>query len=717
MKKFNFLCLLMILFCAVGMKAADVKELVFSNVSLTPGSKLEALQQDQQITFNTNMDAEIGYMYAEIQDVTDENNKQSVLGRTTVYDPNFNSTGVKDDKNPKDAPQNKKDPYFTFVCPATTTMTEGHTYAIVFKAFTDKAASTGKESPLAEGTIEYVGATAAYVGSSIKLLSITPDPETFIISDKDNRSVTLNFSGKVRMDEKGTFVNTGFGSSAAFESIVPGEDAEKVGDYTFSTSWTLTPKTSTISDGNDVIFVANAFDMEGLHVCEGTDYSTGADASSYYTFTVANDLGKDAFTAIPKSNDPYVNSLYSFKVECGDLGIAQAGVVEPAVLYQVNEDETKTEVAKIVIAVDDKVKAGDPTKHQDDLVLAQRLFLDKQITKAGKYVLHFPRGYFNFGNGMDAGSSAATDFEYTIAEDFVAPTVKVAGSTEVKKLAKIEIQYPDYDEVAPSSDADQVAYILDSNNQLVTKASLEICWDHGWDANYIDVNLKTPVTSPGTYKLIIPQDQICVAAMEEDFARKNGAKGGYTPGDDDVLEYTLLGAFVQEFSVLPGSIEGVSVKTDIESGSTVAKIDAVKLVFESATGEDVVVESTHEGQTSTAMWKMDGVLKAFTDVAISGNVVTIKPFIPGRQKDTYGLSDDGTYTITFDKGFFAVNGQDWPEITLIYTVDTTATGINNVNAADATAAKQVYTLTGIKVNGNNAKDGIFIVNGKKVVLK
>jgi len=123
----------------------------------------------------------------------------------------------------------------------------------------------------------------------------------------------------------------------------------------------------------------------------------------------------------------------------------------------------------------------------------------------------------------------------------------------------------------------------------------------------------------------------------------------------------------------------------------------------------------HEGQTSTAQWKADGKLKAFTDVAIAGNVVTIKPFVPGYKKDTYGLDDDGTYTITFDKGFFTVNGQDWPEITLTYTVDSTLTGINGVEA-DATAAKQVYTLTGIKVNGK-AQKGILIINGKKVVVK
>ena len=101
MKKFSFLCFLAMLFCGINAHAAA--ELTFSNVNLAPGSKIEALTQDQQITFNTNMDAEIGYMLAQIEDETGS----VVLSNTTVYDPNFNSTGVSDDKNPKNAPQNK----------------------------------------------------------------------------------------------------------------------------------------------------------------------------------------------------------------------------------------------------------------------------------------------------------------------------------------------------------------------------------------------------------------------------------------------------------------------------------------------------------------------------------------------------------------------------------------------------------------------------------
>lgn len=723
MKKFYFLTLFAMLFCCLGMHAAA--ELTFSNVSLAPNSKVEAITQDQQITFNTNMDAEIGYMYAELKDKTKD---EVVLSRVTVYDPNFNNDGSGTASN---MPQNKKDPHFTFVCPSTTTLTEGHTYSLIFYAFEDKDASHGSaESVLATGTIEYEGATEAYIPSPFKLLSITPDPKTYVISSAENRSATLTFNTKVRLDKNNTFVNTGNGSSAPFESITPGADAEtvitKVGDdvvseYVYSSSWTLTPKESTISDGSDVIFVANAFDKSGLHVAATAigleKYTTGNTESGYYSFTMMNDLGRETFTITPAEDNEYVNSLYSFKVQSGSAGISAAGISEPAVVYQVGSDGSKTEVAKVAIVVDDVVKAGDPSKYQDELTLSQRVFLDKQITKAGTYILHFPRGYFNIGTGATAGAAGTTDFTYTIKADFTPATAKVMGATEVKKLAKVEVQYPDYDMVAPCGDSDQQAYILDQNNNLVTKASLESCWDYDEYANVIDVKLKTPVTTPGAYKLIIPQDAVCVEAMEEEYAKATkSAKGGYNPSDDFEPEYTLLGAFVQEFTVVPGSAEGVTTKLDIESGSTVAKLDAVKITFESETSEDLVLECTQPGQSMT-LWRGDNNKLFATDASIDGNVATIKPFTSGRKKDTYGITAAGTYTVTLPEGFFTVNGVDWPAMTLTYTVDPTLDSISNVEGEASNTAKSTYTLTGVKVNGENAKNGVFIVNGKKVILK
>lgn len=716
MKKHYFFSLIAMLFCVC---ANATSELTFSNVSLAPNSVIEAITLDQQITFNTNMDDEIGYMYAEIKDETSGN----IVGtRTTVYDPNFNNDG--EGTVSSNMPQTKKDPHFTYVNSSYTKMEEGHTYSLIFYAFTNKDASHGAGQALATGAIKYEGGAAAYIPSPFKLVSITPDIESHVITKEEERSVTLHFNAKVRISKEDAFILTGNGAKDDLEEIVPGDDAEIVttkdkegtviSEYTYSSSWTLTPKVSTIADGADVNFSATVYDKSGLRVTatvKGLEsYSTGNSESSYYTFSVMNDLNRTKFEITPEENNNYVNSLYSFVVSETNEGISAANIAEDAVLYLVGEDGKKEQVATIATIVDNKVIEGDPSEYQDTQVLSQRLFLDKQITKAGKYILHFPRNYFNFGTGMMATSSASTDFEYTIAKDFVAPKVKVVGNTTVKKLAKIEIQYPDYQEVAPCPDGEQTGYVLNENNELVTKASLEACFDYE-DANIIDVNLKTPITAPGKYTLIIPQDGVSVSASSF-FAARN-AKGGTDMSEDNefVPDYTLLGAFVQEFTVEAGDVNDVTMKVSIENNSTVeGSIESIDLTFASASGQEVIVECT--GWDTDALWRGDAIYASST--TCKNNVATVIPYSGGR-KTVYGISAPGKYTVTFPAGFFTVNGVDWPEIKLSYTI-TEATEISGVTEGEK-KAKNAYTLSGAEIAPSQAVNGTYIVDGKKVVVK
>lgn len=713
MRKNYFLTVLAMLFCCLGMHAAA--ELTFSNVSLAPGSKLEALAQDQQITFNTNMDDQIGYMRGEIMD---ETKNTVVLSFITVYDPDYDPKGVKDDDNPKDQPQNKKDPHFTFICPSYTKLYEGHQYSLNLTAWTSKAASEGDGEALAKGSIKYVGATPAYVGSSIKLVSVTPDPETHVITSADNRSVTLHFDGMVRMDKAGTFVNTGSGTSEDYESIVPGEDAKTVNDVVYSTSWTLTPKMKTISDGADVIFTANAYDEAGLHVSEGTAYSTGSDETSYYTFTVANDLGRETFKITPNEGIKNLSSV----VVSSSQGIALANIVDPAVLYEVAEDGTKTAVAQVTYTADLTV-GKDFTG--DEIATSVRLMFDKAVTKAGNYVLSFPRRYFNIGTGQLAGATAARDVEYTIKKDATPYTVAFTPSDDeqIATLSQVDITFTDlneYDEpkfMLGFEDMEKAtAYVYNDHKELVTTATFDYAanWD---DYNTVVAKLVNPISNPGKYTLVVPDGQFTYGADNGGMmARKHTTRGGVTPGDDEGdegddeenIEYNAL--IVKEFTVIAGSVSDVTAKFDPEEGATVASLEKVVLTFDGATSITKPGGTTMPFFTTTA--------KRGNRVAMSeikGNVVTVYP--SSDMTTSTVITIKGDYTLDFPEGYFVVNGNKWPEITLHFTVDPTATGINGVEAdGTAAAAKQVYTLTGIKVNGK-AQKGIFIVNGKKVVLK
>lgn len=719
MKKFYFLTLFAMLFCCLGINAAA--ELTFSNVSLAPGSQVATLAKDQQITFNTNMDSEIGYMLGEIKD---ETKGEIVLSSTTVYDPNFNNNG--DGTVTTTAPQTKKEPHFTFVCPSATKMIEGHTYSLNLYAYADKASAAGKREPLATGSIKYVGATPAYIGSRFKLLNITPDLSSYIIKgtaeelqkDASKRSVTLNFSGMVTLDEATTFVNTGSGTSEELEAITPGADKQIVTtEYPsgekdvkiYSTSWTLTVKFSTMSDGTDVLLSANAYDKAGLHVSEGTEYSTGADEFSYYSFTVSNDYGKKDFTLTPTKDNEYLNSLYSFVVEGGDRGISVAGIPEQAVVYQVADNGEKTEVATVSNTNVEIGTLKDP-ESGDEVPKQVRIFLSQPINKAGNYVVSFPRNYFIYGSNMFAEGSPAMDFEYTIKEDLPEYTVNVLTPTgKISKLKTIELQVENVDEVGENPDTQVPAYLFDEKNQLVTTASLEL----GNEWNSVKYTLKQEVTKPGKYTLVVPQDAIVVPntganAKPSTKTAKGGADLSGGDGDSE-LEYTWAGAIIKEFTVEAGSIDAVTAKLSIEDNATVDKIESLQVTFEGA--ESVSYSS------GTPFWMATNNKKnnrgSITET--EGNVATVYPSADMWDPSTITAAD--TYTLTLPAGYFIVNGAAWPEIVLHVTVDPDATGINSIEGA-AAKAKNVYTLEGVKVNGStdNLK-GTFIVDGKKVNLK
>ena len=719
MKKFYFLTLFAMLFCCLGINAAA--ELTFSNVSLAPGSQVATLAQDQQITFNTNMDSEIGYMLGEIKD---ETKGEIVLSSTTVYDPNFNNNG--DGTVTTTAPQTKKEPHFTFVCHSATKMIEGHTYSLNLYAYADKSSAAGKREPLATGSIKYVGATPAYIGSRFKLLNITPDLSSYIIKgtaeelqkDASKRSVTLNFSGMVTLDEATTFVNTGSGTSEELEAITPGADKQIVTtEYpsgekdvkTYSTSWTLTVKFSTMSDGTDVLLSANAYDKAGLHVSEGTEYSTGADEFSYYSFTVSNDYGKKDFTLTPAKDNEYLNSLYSFVVEGGSRGISVAGIPEQAVVYQVADNGVKTEVATVS---NTNVKIGTlkDSESGDEVPKQVRIFLSQPINKAGNYVVSFPRNYFIYGSNMFAEGSPAMDFEYTIKEDLPEYTVKVLTPTgKISKLKTIELQVENVDEVGENPDTQVPAYLFDEKNQLVTTASLEL----GNEWNSVKYTLKQEVTKPGKYTLVVPQDAIVVPntganAKPSTKTAKGGADLSGGDGDSE-LEYTWAGAIIKEFTVEAGSIDAVTAKLSIEDNATVDKVESLQVTFEGA--ESVSCSSV------TPFWMATNNKKnnrgSVTET--KGNVATVYPSADMWDPSTITAAD--TYTLTLPAGYFIVNGAAWPEIVLHITVDPDATGINSIEGA-AAKAQNIYTLDGVKVNGStdNLK-GTFIVDGKKVNLK
>ncbi len=84
----------------------------------------------------------------------------------------------------------------------------------------------------------------------------------------------------------------------------------------------------------------------------------------------------------------------------------------------------------------------------------------------------------------------------------------------------------------------------------------------------------------------------------------------------------------------------------------------------------------------------------------------------------WGATGGAAFEIPAHKAYLAILQSEFPtptEVTESFVFDETV-GINKVQK-DALSAEDIYTLSGIRVNGDNLSKGVYIVNGKKIVIK
>lgn len=420
-------------------------------------------------------------------------------------------------------------------------------------------------------------------------------------------------------------------------------------------------------------------------------------------------MGRETFDIALNANQEKPQSLSSFIVSNAS-GIAVGYDSTPAVLYQVAAGGEKTKVAEVTWNVElEYGKSG-----IDDVPTSLLLMLNKPVTKAGNYVLSFPRGYFKIGTGMLAGATAATDVEYTIAKDLEPYQVEFtpSGDDEVTSLSEVLVSFVDKDENSEYKyelGCDDMeagkAYFFNEQRELVGTASMEFpaSWDDAHSMNFI---LKNTISAPGKYTMVVPDGSflynVCGMYAEPNHTTRGGAEmSGNTDDDDDEGIYNNA-LIVKEFTVVAGSAENVTAEYSIKDNATVSKMESIKVTFKGAT--------TVEAGNGMAWWK--GPKNYLTNSEVSGTTVTLYP--TEDMWDNSVIEKNGTYTLTLPEGYFVVNGNNWPAITITFTVDAAA-GISNVEMTDANGQKVAYTLDGKRVNA--AKKGVFIVNGKKVILK
>ena len=83
--------------------------------------------------------------------------------------------------------------------------------------------------------------------------------------------------------------------------------------------------------------------------------------------------------------------------------------------------------------------------------------------------------------------------------------------------------------------------------------------------------------------------------------------------------------------------------------------------------------------------------------------------------DTYAFMEEGVYTISVKAGAVYIDGVPNPAAELTYVIGDGA-GVESLGS-EVPGEETIYDLMGVKVNKDNLKKGIYIINGKKVMIR
>ena len=363
----------------------------------------------------------------------------------------------------------------------------GHTYRMEVTAYASEDDHNYGNAPLGTDYIEFSGATPPYVYSPTQLVSIDPANETTLTEASDTE-FTLEFDGMVSLDASTTFVVYGMGETLPFKSIEAVEPADGL-----SNIWKLTVDAGTLSSvGNTLTLSLVATDYEGRRV-QGNE---GEEENTYFRFTYPLNFANFEVTITPASGTE-VEKLHQFTVSCTE-GIGDAYSGQDIVLYNRGEFTAVAKVSNI-----EQIIPEDQMDNWDYVVQSLLLTLDTEITDAGAYVLDVPAGVFNLGTQFNQSHNAAFAANYTIkaggsGSDANVEATPANGST-VKELSKVELVFPDEDEISIGSGLPT----LSKDGGEPTKLNdAELDWDV---YNKAILNFTPALTEAGVYTITFPE--------------------------------------------------------------------------------------------------------------------------------------------------------------------------------------------------------------------
>jgi hypothetical protein len=330
------------------------------------------------------------------------------------------------------------------------------------------------------------------------------------------------------------------------------------------------------------------------------------------------------------------------------------------------------------------------------------------ITTSGNYYLTIPAGAVYGLATTDEGEDTmlgAVDLTFFVGKDFKATIDPAEGVVE--SLSEFTVTFADAEKVKASDEArpaDYPYYATVSEDGTIKKVKQMTAYALG-TSNTITLKISgEAVTEAGNYAIVVPAAFYTV--------------DGYQVKDDLKFFYTIEAQapkFYCDFKFI-----------NVEEDETYESLDNIEFEF-------VAVDENWEPITEGITYKHDSssapklaLLNEDGSAIVEYNAGTITGTDPHLiWSSYYGVTTNGMYLFTIPEGYMTLTDANGnvvksDEIMAMFILEKSqdTDGVSSIKV-DIVKDNAIYNLNGVKMNVESSKlpAGIYIVNGKKVVIK
>jgi hypothetical protein len=318
--------------------------------------------------------------------------------------------------------------------------------------------------------------------------------------------------------------------------------------------------------------------------------------------------------------------------------------------------------------------------------------LNAPIYYVGTYKLTIPAASYTL-DGVTGTEDIVGEYTIVASDKTLEYTIAPSSDSIVNDLSHIVVTFPNVLNVAanPNFDTQTASDLLKLEYLTARNETAEAVLDTTIQNNQLIISVDaSDLLSEGEFDLTIPAGLLLLDGVEN-------------PAIADTFIYEIL---VPEVTI--------SVTPDAETA--VAKLDAIVLTVDGA--DEVSFNTT--GQLFYIMSAEYAMY--FADATVEENqlILTFDPQNDFAEGTAQGEVKDGTYTLYIPANVIVVNGvamQDRLEYTIVVdSANGVATGINAI-ANDARAKGAIYDLRGIRITNKTLAPGLYLMDGKKVLVR